>query len=102
MIQSMDTKYAYAVGRIRAIEQRMLSRAALERMIEADSAEDAFRILREANYGFSAGESTALSYEQVLNEELVKVYNLLMEIAPIRKRLICFLSRTTTTTSKYF
>ncbi len=90
MIQSMDTKYAYAVGRIRAIEQRMLSRAALERMIEADSAEDAFRILREANYGFSAGESTALSYEQVLNEELVKVYNLLMEIAPDPKAFDLF------------
>jgi|LSQX01.3.fsa_nt_gb V/A-type H+-transporting ATPase subunit C len=82
MIQSMDTKYAYAVARIRAVEQRMLSRSVLERMIEADSAEEAFKVLRDANYGFSAGESTAYNYEQILSEELEKVYNLLMEIAP--------------------
>ena len=37
MIQSMDTKYAYAVSRIRVIEQQMLSGNVLQRMIEASN-----------------------------------------------------------------
>lgn len=82
MIQSMDTKYAYAVSRIRVIEQQMLSGNVLQRMIEAESAEEAFKVLKEVNYGFSANDSSVFDYERILNEEFDKVYQLLMEIAP--------------------
>ena len=79
---STDTRYVYTISRIRVIEQKMLSPAMLERMIEANSPEEALKVLQDAGYGF-AGEGHRVSdYERLLNEEQEKVYQLLMETVP--------------------
>jgi V/A-type H+-transporting ATPase subunit C len=78
-----DIQYAYAVARIRAIERRLLDRGKIDRMVDAKSPEEAFKILVDADYGYSAGEvSSAFEYETLLREEQKKVYKLLKEIAP--------------------
>lgn len=78
-----DTRYTYAVSRIRAIERKLLDRAKLDRMIEARTPEDALKVLVEADYGYASPETNAAyEYEKILYEESRKVYRLLKEVAP--------------------
>ncbi len=78
-----DTHYAYSVGRIRAIERRLLDKDKLERMIDSKSAEDALKVLVEANYGQHGSDIVSVyEYEKLLKEEHKKVYSLLKDMAP--------------------
>jgi len=80
---SVDTQYAYAVGRIRAIERKLFDKSKIDRMVDAKSAEEALRVLIEADYGYSAQEVSNVSgYEKLLSEEQKKLYKLLRDIAP--------------------
>jgi len=81
MKEFSDTRYVYAVSRIRAIERKMLSLAQLERMIEAKSPAEALKVLVEANYGYSSNDKRTVDFEQMLQEEQEKVYKLLVEMA---------------------
>lgn len=77
------TQYAYAVARIRAIENRLLDRNKLERMLDAKTPSEALRVLEEAGYGNTLEEGkNPQDYEKLLREELKKVYLLLKKIAP--------------------
>jgi V/A-type H+/Na+-transporting ATPase subunit C len=91
---SKDTQYAYAVARIRSVERHLLDKGKLERMLEAKSAEEAVKVLVEANYGTSAAElSNPLDYERLLKEEHRKVFRLLKEISPKPELFDIFLLR---------
>ncbi len=80
---SDKTRYAYAVGRIRAIEKRLLDKNKLDKMLDAKSPEDAVKVLVEAEYGTSSGDlASVFEYERLLNEETKKVFKLLNDIAP--------------------
>lgn len=80
---SDKTRYAYAVGRIRAIEKNLLDKNKLDKMLDAKSPEDAVKVLVEAEYGTSSGDLTSVyEYERLLNEETKKVFKLLNDIAP--------------------
>ena len=46
----LEEKYAYAVGRTRTVEARLLDRATVERMIDASDVHGAFKVLEEAGY----------------------------------------------------
>jgi V/A-type H+-transporting ATPase subunit C len=46
-----DMRYGFAVGRIRVLEKRFLTKQLLNRLILSSSAEEAGRILSEAGYG---------------------------------------------------
>ena len=45
-----NDQYAYAVGRVRAMETRLLDRSKIDRMVEAKSAEEALKVLGESEY----------------------------------------------------
>ncbi|MGE4282609.1 MAG: V-type ATP synthase subunit C [Clostridia bacterium] len=78
-----DTQYAYAAARVRAIERKLLDKVKIDRMVEAKTAEEALKVLIDADYGYSDGDiSDAFAYEIILKEEHKKVYKLLKEIAP--------------------
>lgn len=78
-----DTLYAYAVGRIRAIERRLLDKNKIDRMVDAKTPGEALKVLIEADYGYSSKEQANISeYEGLLRDELKKTYNVLAEIAP--------------------
>lgn len=84
--------YAYAVARIRAIEGRLLDRARLERMVEAKTADEAFKVLQEAGYGYySGGSFNTDDYEEVLKQEEDKTFRLLMEVSPYPEAFDIFL-----------
>ncbi len=83
MLRINGDDYAYAASRIRAVEIKLLDSSRLERMLEAASAEEAYKVLTEAEYGFGGGSAErASSFEELLAEELNKCYMLLSEIAP--------------------
>lgn len=78
-----DTVYAYAVGRIRVNEKKLLDKTRLDRMLDAKTADDAVKVLAEAGFGFTDKEaSDALAYEKLLDEELTGLFSLIKEIAP--------------------
>lgn len=94
MAVNKDTQYAYSVARIRAIENHLLNKVKIERMLEAKSPGEAFKVLVEADYGYSAGELTSpFEYEKLLAEENSKVYKLLKEIAPQPEAFDVFLMK---------
>ena len=72
--------YAFAVGRIRALENRLLTPERLQRMLDASSAEDSYRLLVEAGYG-SSGEHQG-DFEAQIAVELQRVVDLMAEVSP--------------------
>jgi len=83
MIKVKQDDYAYAAGRIRAREIKLLDRNRFDRMLEAPDAEEAYKVLAEAEYGMG-NESARSVYEfdTLLADEMKKTYVLLSEIAP--------------------
>jgi len=83
MLRIIEGDYAYASARIRAKEPKLLGRSHFDRMLEAPSAAEAYKVLTESDYGM-AGSSTGsvFDFEKLLTEEMQKCYRLLLEIAP--------------------
>jgi len=78
-----ETKYIYSVARTRVLETRLLDRAVLERMVEAESAEEVFRILNETAYSETLGLARDPSqFEEVLSAELRKTYEYVRGFSP--------------------
>jgi V/A-type H+/Na+-transporting ATPase subunit C len=78
-----NERYAYAVGRIRAMETRLLDRAKIERMVEAKNADEALKVLGETEYGDYLAELESVhGYEDMLDKELRRVYLELRRISP--------------------
>lgn len=83
MLKINDGDYAYAASYIRAVENKLLDSNRFERMLEASSADEAFKVLIEAEYGFGGANTEGVySFETVLAEEMNKCYSFLSEIAP--------------------
>lgn len=78
-----DMAYAYAVGRIRAMESRLLDRGKLERMIDAESAEDALKVLGESEYAEYLAELESVHhYESMLDKEMRRLYLEIRRLTP--------------------
>lgn len=83
MFLAQETRYAYAVGRIRALEIRLLDRAKLDRLLEAKSAEELLKLLGETEYAeAAAGISSPWEYEDLIAAELQRVRQLLGSLSP--------------------
>ena len=87
--------YAYAMGRIRSAERKMLGRNQFDRMIEARNAEDAIHILRENGYGGAGPDAQieAREYEHLLDAENENLAAFITEISPEPRLLNVFLLR---------
>ena len=75
------TTYNYAVGRIRALEPKLLGKDKIDRMVGADTPQDVLKILSETDYAMVVSESP-YEYEDMLSGELKAVYNLIQTISP--------------------
>lgn len=88
-----NERYAYAVGRVRAMEAKLLDRGKIDRMVEAKSAEEALKVLGETEYaGYLTELGSVHDYEQLLDAELRRVYLELRKISPAPE-LIAFFAR---------
>ena len=74
--------YAYAVGRVRVLETRLLDRTRILRMLDARSVSDVFRVLAEMQYGQGARSGHESAYERVLYQEIGSAYDLISEFVP--------------------
>ncbi|HSW35004.1 MAG TPA: V-type ATPase subunit, partial [Candidatus Limnocylindrales bacterium] len=78
-----NEQYAYAVGRIRAMETSLLARGKIERMVEATSAEEVLKVLGESEYAeYIASMSSIYDYEVMLDQVMHLVYADLRHFAP--------------------
>lgn len=78
----MTTRYAYAVGKIRALESRLLTKNRLERILESATVQDALRELEGTEYAKAlSGIKNEDEIETKLQYELNKVYKLLTELS---------------------
>ena len=73
-----ETEYAYAVARIRANETKLLTRADIDQLIEAESYEAAVRLL--ADKGFAVPEKGE-SFD-IAEKDLSGAWELIEECAP--------------------
>lgn len=75
--------YAYAAAHIFALENKLLSRDRVERMVEAPSAADALRVLSETEYAAGISElSGPHDYEKLLSMEVRRIYEFFQTISP--------------------
>lgn len=83
MVKINENDYAYASARTRAVEVKLLESSRYSRMLDAATAEEAFKVLAEAEYGFGDSNiGNVFDFEELLSEEMKKCYLLLTEMAP--------------------
>ncbi len=89
-----ERNFAYAVGRIRALETKLFDRAKLERLSEATSLNEVISGLAESEYGTAiANLKNPAQFETALNAELARVIKLLSELANRASELMAFVYR---------
>lgn len=73
--------FSQAVIRIKVLEKRLLSRARLERMVDAKDMDEVFRILGETEYQqHLSNVARPEDYENILSAELRRIYKLMDEL----------------------
>jgi V/A-type H+-transporting ATPase subunit C len=80
-----DGAFAFATGRIRVLEAKLLDRAQFQRMLDSADAAEAWRALGEVGYA-KAAERRLDEYEDVLNDELRELHSLLASLSPAPER----------------
>ncbi len=89
MSKSKDTDYLFISARLRALENRMLTRARMERMLEARTNEDAVKVLSECGYdGLEPLSAQAL--DQALARSRSETFSELANMAPDSKLVDVF------------
>lgn len=78
-IHSQDTRYAYAVARIRALEVKLLSFHKIARLLESDSVEELLRNLQDTDYSQWLPDSPR-DYEHIIRNARADLYNLIDEL----------------------
>ncbi|MBU7025350.1 MAG: V-type ATP synthase subunit C [Theionarchaea archaeon] len=80
----IGSKYAYSFGRVKALEAALIDKTQFKRMAEASTAAEAVKILSETSYADLEGADIP-TIENVLQEELRKVYDLAQHTSPKRE-----------------
>jgi V/A-type H+-transporting ATPase subunit C len=75
-LSSHDGRYAYASGRIRALELNLLSRQRLDRMAEAGTVDEIVRLLSDTAYAEHLDEVEDDGYEVFLRNEEMRLLDL--------------------------
>lgn len=76
-----ESDFAFAVGRVRVLETRLLDTGKFERMLEARDVDEVLRILAETEYAQSVGSmKNASDYESALNNERRSAFTLIKSL----------------------
>jgi V/A-type H+-transporting ATPase subunit C len=77
-----DTQYGFAVGLIRVLEKRFLTKQLLDRLVQVSSPDEAGRILSESGYGKDiAGMHSWKEIEVSIDREWVSVLGLICQLS---------------------
>ncbi|MDD2446481.1 MAG: V-type ATP synthase subunit C [Tissierellia bacterium] len=75
-------EFIHGVTRTKVLETKLLSRAKIDRIVDAKDIDDALKVLNETEYSNSfSGLSDANDYEKVLSNELVRIYDLMRDVS---------------------
>jgi len=74
--------YPYATGKIRVLEKWLPDKTDIERMIGAESFEDAFRVLNDTDLADNLRGLDAHDFQKALNEDLAQTRSLIEKISP--------------------
>lgn len=85
-----EQDYAYAVGRIRILETKLLPASFFARLLKATSRQDVLRLMDETVY---SSDTLAVDYEKAFEEELSRVYRFLRDLTEDAPELLVFLRR---------
>lgn len=89
-----ERNFAYAVGRIRALETKLFDRTRLERLSEANGLQEVVSGLSETDYGPAiANLKSPTQFETALNADLAKVIKLVTDLADGAPELTIFVYR---------
>lgn len=73
--------FIHSVTRTRVLENKLLSRVVIDRMVDAKDIDEVFMILGETDYSEAVSSiSKAEDYEEILSAELERFYKLMKEI----------------------
>jgi V/A-type H+-transporting ATPase subunit C len=75
-ISSHDVRYAFASGRVRALETRLIGRQRMDRLAEAKDIAETLRLLSDTVYGEHLDEIEEIGYETFLRHEEARVLDL--------------------------
>ena len=79
-------QFTQALSRIWVLETRLLDKTKVERMLEANSADEVLKILGETEYANIMGNiKRSTDYEEILSTELKRVYKLVYELCPVKE-----------------
>lgn len=94
MSNTADVPFAYASARVRMLEQRMLSRGDVERLLTAPSVHAGLRVLADTEYASAmATMEETDDYELMLSAELQRVYASVTSFAPQSELLRMWVAR---------
>lgn len=83
-----NTKYAFIIPIIRSYESRMLNAGEVERMLGAQDAREAYRVLNDSDYAKFLGDSDKIEdFQIVINEGLLEIKELFLKHAPYQELL---------------
>ena len=74
-----NTKYTYAVARIRALETSLFTNAVIEQLLACKTAEQALQLLIEKGWGDA---SSGNDMDAVLSREEEKTWKVIRDVAP--------------------
>ncbi len=82
----MGSEYAYAFGRVKALEVSLINSSQVKRMIDARTAQDVFKIIAETPYGVLLPENPRIpDVERAILAELKRTYEIIRKISPKRE-----------------
>lgn len=86
-----DIRYGFAVGRVRVLEGRLLSRVTFERLLDAPDLREQKRVLAETHVGrYLEGVETADEVERALDASLADLYEEFLERADLPPAVVTF------------
>ncbi len=71
----------YAVSRVKIYEDKLIDKDRINRMIEADSAQEAYRILQEGGYGAAEDAGEPRNFECLIDRELEELGKFVEEVS---------------------
>ena len=79
-------QFTQALSRIWVLETRLLDKTKVERMLEANSADEVLKILGETEYANIMGNiKRAADYEEILSAELKRIYHEMYDMSPSKE-----------------
>ncbi len=83
----------YANARAKSAENKLLGTDRFNRMLQAESADDALKILRETNFGEGETVDSAMDFERLVAVERDKLNRFIKEVSPSKAFVRFFLAK---------